>query len=663
MRPLLTAILSVFFVSYGISQNTIYVNANASGGLNDGTSWPNAYVNLQNAINNSTVGDEIWVAEGFYFPSADINDNTNPADIRSKTFKLKAGVSVFGGFKGTETTKLPSPQNTYSILSGDLGVYGDNSDNAYHVMYNSGVNSGATVLKGFVIESGNCVGNSSDSRGAGLYNRSSNIIYSECVFRLNRADYGGGALSRNSNSKFILCQFYNNYAETGGGGLMCHDGLTVVLNSTFENNQCGNNGGGIFGLDAQLDLSASTFTLNKSDRNGGAVHLASSSLNWPWPATKIHNVVFENNLALNNGAALYAQARPAYISNIVCSNNTGSPAITLAGHISVSNILIHSNPNGGLVAASNSFGTEVNIYNSTLKQDATNGASAFISSSPFGTCNTKIYNTIIDGTIDLDSQTVVSYSYCLIPNSKPNGTWLNTLGVDSVGNVDGKPVYFSEVNKNYRLWKCSPGVDEGDSTLLAGDWPDIDYDLDTLETIPGDVSRFERISGKQVDIGALEYSPKALISEGDSALKSRVSNADSLIWLNCATGQIVSNDSIYQPLDTAVSYALVVIKNGCQDTSACGVFTPSINISEEEQAADFELFPNPASEILHLKFNQSNTFEIAQLISSSGELIKQYELSNQQSLKIEVGHIPAGFYVFQLTSAKGNTKSKIIIVQ
>ena len=58
-----------------------------------GDSWANAYKNLQAALSAAASSDQIWVAEGVYYPGGH----------RTSTFTLKNEVAVYGGFKGTET--------------------------------------------------------------------------------------------------------------------------------------------------------------------------------------------------------------------------------------------------------------------------------------------------------------------------------------------------------------------------------------------------------------------------------------------------------------------------------------------------------------------------------------------------------------------------------
>jgi subtilisin family serine protease len=73
----------------------IYVNAAASGDFETGTSWRNAYTDLQQALERAAngCGDQIWVAAGTYLPAVGDHD-----------FDLVDGVYLYGGFAGDETS-------------------------------------------------------------------------------------------------------------------------------------------------------------------------------------------------------------------------------------------------------------------------------------------------------------------------------------------------------------------------------------------------------------------------------------------------------------------------------------------------------------------------------------------------------------------------------
>ena len=70
---------------------TIYVK---EGGAGDGTSWANAYGDLQDGLDDAGSGDDVWVAAGTYYPTTEVGETGE----RYKTFQMKTDVAIYGGF-------------------------------------------------------------------------------------------------------------------------------------------------------------------------------------------------------------------------------------------------------------------------------------------------------------------------------------------------------------------------------------------------------------------------------------------------------------------------------------------------------------------------------------------------------------------------------------
>lgn len=211
--------------------STIYVNHRATG-MNTGTSWEDAFVHLQDAIDVHTNGSEIWVAKGTYYP--DLGANVNEGD-RSASFS-GVSVAIYGGFNGTELPGFDKFDrdliNNVTILSGDIGLRGDMSDNSFHVVTDCFI-SGVTVTKG------NANGSGTNAYGGGLYRTSaaSSVPITQCTFIDNHATIGGGLYS---NPSFLTeiwnCAFISNTAEKGGGAYIQGGSTFFVFNCTFSGN-------------------------------------------------------------------------------------------------------------------------------------------------------------------------------------------------------------------------------------------------------------------------------------------------------------------------------------------------------------------------------------------------------------------------------------------
>ncbi|MCC5945937.1 MAG: choice-of-anchor D domain-containing protein [Bernardetiaceae bacterium] len=249
-----------------------YVRPTASG-TGDGSSWANASNNLQAMIDISPAGGQVWVAAGTYkpqaYPTGCIDCSTGGADgvisNRDYAFSLKSGVEVYGGFQGTETVITDrNIDANETILSGDIGIIGNNSDNCYHVIVAilTGVGQSA-YLDGFTIRDGNANGNETftnvngvhdirNDLGGGIYTRNQNggtHIYKNNKFVNNWANWGAAIYLYNFNGGTQSCFnniFAHNVANQGAGIRMYNlEGDFFCTNNTFYNNSVSNEGAGV----------------------------------------------------------------------------------------------------------------------------------------------------------------------------------------------------------------------------------------------------------------------------------------------------------------------------------------------------------------------------------------------------------------------------------
>lgn len=173
--------------TYAWDLDTLYVDADASGN-NDGTSWANAYIDAREAFINTTENCEIWIAEGTY-----IRDISN----RSAVFGWsKDSVMVYGGFEGGETSRANRNWDANpTIFSGDIGVLGDDSDNAYSVFSGPSGTQTYSLIDGIKITGGNAD-----------------------VDDYPEINSVGGGMVLDTDVDFIEIknvEFYNNYAKQG----------------------------------------------------------------------------------------------------------------------------------------------------------------------------------------------------------------------------------------------------------------------------------------------------------------------------------------------------------------------------------------------------------------------------------------------------------------
>jgi len=231
-----------------LAQNRIYVNPSSTG-ANNGQSWADAFTDLQVALAAAQAGDSVWVAKGTYLPTSGTD--------RAVSFEPRSGVRLFGGFAGNEDDPSQRDWDAHpTVLSGDIGVPGDSTDNSYNVMAFSEAEEG-TLLDGLTFRSGTAEPEfvfesfQRDGCGGGLYVNAGDgvayVVVRNCRFERNYARLkGAGAFIRAAQDGSIAPQFLNcSFQGNGGfdGSAVYCDGFVDIEripdfgNCTFTDNK------------------------------------------------------------------------------------------------------------------------------------------------------------------------------------------------------------------------------------------------------------------------------------------------------------------------------------------------------------------------------------------------------------------------------------------
>ena len=317
------SLLGFILISIFTHAATIYVDVDATG-TNNGSSWANAYTDLQDAIDNATSSDEIWVAEGTYYPTKDESGTAGTND-RDNTFFINYDIKLYGGFDGVETTRSQrTPTTNITILSGDMDNDEDSLDNCFHIMYfkGDGTNNvtASAVVDGFTFEDGNATGATSTNPWGGAiymyaYSNNTNTTKYDCsptinnnIFKNNDANNGGaiailiGYKTSYGESTISNCFFYNNNTSSNGGAVYTrgynYDPVVNLnfINCVFYNNHAPTSGGAVCNNHyndvsniSYMNCSFYNNWITNSSASGGAIYTNKVD------AVTITNTIFHKN--------------------------------------------------------------------------------------------------------------------------------------------------------------------------------------------------------------------------------------------------------------------------------------------------------------------------------------------------------------------------------
>ena len=525
--------LSLFAMNVN-AQTTYYVKNDGVAGAS-ATSWATASNDLQEVINTAAAGDKIFVAKGTYLPNRPANNLTAVDPLnRDNAFVIKNGVSLYGGFAGTETAENQRVAGNVTILSGDLGgndveedgtngttyMTLNKTDNAYHVVLALGITNTA-VFDGFTVTKGDAAATTAltltvDTRvidkrlGGGIY-----ILDSDVNFKIsnvttinNRANYdnntdggGGGGFYINTSSPVIenclITKCYSTHATPKSGGANYGAGMSIVLASSPTINQTtflenfGGSGGAVAINGGATNACSPVFTnctfrLNRGQARGGAIDVRSSKPTFT-------ACLFSENTAMGSGGGgVYNYTgRATFVNSIFQRNNASTSNGAAYGS---------QNGNNGAVFINNTFYDNRNIYGNTLGYSTgvyVNAVSAGVSTE-YPDKKTYLYNNLFFGgvaqyntnktTIDLYVSDIMLIG--ALENNLIQQTAYASNGVNNKMNIN--PAFISTSSGHIGFLapsNTSPAKDAGNDA----------YNSTTL-----DFNGRARRNGT-IDIGAVEY--------------------------------------------------------------------------------------------------------------------------------------------------------------
>lgn len=503
----------LLFTNLNFIQAQTYVDANVSGGSNNGSTWANAYVDLASALSNASAGEEFWVAQGTYYPTSSAN--------KTISFSVSVqGVKIYGGFQNGQTSLAQRNWTTNpTILSGDINMDNDTLDNSFCV-FSIAQSVTTLTLDGLIIQDGNANG---QGGGGTLNGAAINInayssptgsapIFNNCTFQNNFSEGQGGAIYVEAGSggvafpTFDHCIFQNNEAGSSGGAIY-HSGYdngnitTTFTNCDFLNNTAGSSGGGIF--------------------NHGGI---SGNVN---PIFKQCN--FDSNNAIGqHGGAMY---------NLGTNSGSSSPTIINSRFYNNSGNSAGGIYNNGTIGGESS----PTITNCTFVENYTtdpdgNGGAIYANGSQSGTSNPIITNCIFFGNLTQNannSEIIRSvdgapvFSYCFVDVA-------NCTELQSGPNITCGSGMIYDQNSPFT------NLASGDLTLPSASSAAVDKGLNSANSEPLDLVGADRVSNSTIDLGAYEFEnlgglPVELIS-------FRADNQQDKVKLSWVTANEINNE-------------------------------------------------------------------------------------------------------------------------
>ncbi len=125
----------------------------------------------------------------------------------------------------------------------------------------------------------------------------------------------------------------------------------------------------------------------------------------------------------------------------------------------------------------------------------------------------------------------------------------------------------------------------------------------------------------------------------------------------------LSPNHVYQTPSLSYLVSLTIF-NTCSDMANKTYRLDQIGLEENDFIHSIEIYPNPAKDIIHFKWNTENEKEIkVALYSVEGKKVMEKNLTNESEdkMQIDIDHLNPGYYTIEIKNSSSNRFYKILI--
>lgn len=382
-----------------------------------------------------------------------------------------------------------------------------------------------------------------------------------------------------------------------------------------------------------------------------------------------------------NGASDYTWILPQGWTGTSTSNKINTTSSTTSGNISVTatsicgtsgvqtinvNVGSSSIATPGAISGNNTICSgSSNTYSIT----AINGASSYTWTLPSGWIGSSTTNSInITANTTSGNISVKGNSGCSTSTTRTSTITVNASSSGTPGSISGNVTVCSGSSNTYSInainstatyiWTLPPGW-TGSSTSTS---------INVIaSSIGGNISVTENglcglYTPKTITVPTIDNT----VTQMGDTLNSNTANAN-YQWFDCGNNNAIIANATNQDFIPTVSgtYAVIITKNSCMDTSVCNnfVMTGIVNVTA---GTDLSVFPNPTDNIINVNYKSNElsgsfSLEIKNIIGQTIYTSAISSFQGEYKKAIDLSEENPGIYFVQIIADRKTIVKKIIL--